>query len=575
VINKQNRTSCKACRLRKCLVVGMSKTGSRYGRRSNWFKIHCLLQEQSNYGTNSQAPQSFRSPVTPTLQDGSLPFVNSQLREAMPIDRDPGQVMIPRSLPTEATPETLISGNFAVAQLNSADKRLHEESLTSLKPEVAPNADDGEWLSRQNFFEAIRRSHIMKQQHMFDSTAIQNLLSSNAIEQHQNNQPFNSSRQIERLFPNGNMLKSPYLMNLNEWYRGGSSNENASKKLQSTECSSGQMSRIKFPSPDLGKTSGISSALHSPDDNASTDESKNIAIDIKTESTLNSKLHGDVSSKVESPKGLLTEEERLMFLKSTSNSQVNTVKKSLAPAQVETSSSTSKIHNDLFSKHINSNVFPFSPYSNGWPSLLSFPPFRQFQPLVHPGMIPSMPPFQINGMTNPLLSPDLMNSVMSPLPSPVDPMESTDNAGKKRIIDVILQGQRTSPSVLDSCKRRVSSPTTTVPFSQTLDVTSTSISGSLMHLPVAKDQPMDLSVKRKRKVPRNEAPLYYSSDDDMESDYVQSKLDFRDKLCVLSKTEAVEDHPLDQSCDLLSIKKNGDNQANMPLKIMKLEALGD
>lgn len=46
MINKKNRTACKACRLRKCLIVGMSKSGSRYGRRSNWFKIHCLLQEQ-------------------------------------------------------------------------------------------------------------------------------------------------------------------------------------------------------------------------------------------------------------------------------------------------------------------------------------------------------------------------------------------------------------------------------------------------------------------------------------------------------------------------------------------------
>lgn len=46
MINKKNRTACKACRLRKCLLVGMSKSGSRYGRRSNWFKIHCLLQEQ-------------------------------------------------------------------------------------------------------------------------------------------------------------------------------------------------------------------------------------------------------------------------------------------------------------------------------------------------------------------------------------------------------------------------------------------------------------------------------------------------------------------------------------------------
>ncbi|XP_042866038.1 protein embryonic gonad-like [Penaeus japonicus] len=46
VINKKNRTACKACRLRKCLLVGMSKSGSRYGRRSNWFKIHCLLEDR-------------------------------------------------------------------------------------------------------------------------------------------------------------------------------------------------------------------------------------------------------------------------------------------------------------------------------------------------------------------------------------------------------------------------------------------------------------------------------------------------------------------------------------------------
>ena len=57
IINKKNRTACKACRLRKCLMVGMSKSGSRYGRRSNWFKIHCLLQEQQQAAQQQQQQQ--------------------------------------------------------------------------------------------------------------------------------------------------------------------------------------------------------------------------------------------------------------------------------------------------------------------------------------------------------------------------------------------------------------------------------------------------------------------------------------------------------------------------------------
>lgn len=33
----------------------MSKSGSRYGRRSNWFKIHCLLQEQQNKASSGHS----------------------------------------------------------------------------------------------------------------------------------------------------------------------------------------------------------------------------------------------------------------------------------------------------------------------------------------------------------------------------------------------------------------------------------------------------------------------------------------------------------------------------------------
>ncbi|ODM95128.1 Protein embryonic gonad [Orchesella cincta] len=75
-ITKKNRTSCKSCRLRKCLSVGMSKSGSRYGRRSNWFKIHCLLSAQSqNGGMNSasEANNNNSSTTNNNNPQGSFP----------------------------------------------------------------------------------------------------------------------------------------------------------------------------------------------------------------------------------------------------------------------------------------------------------------------------------------------------------------------------------------------------------------------------------------------------------------------------------------------------------------------
>ncbi|CAG5102610.1 Similar to eg: Protein embryonic gonad (Drosophila melanogaster) [Cotesia congregata] len=83
VINKKNRTACKACRLRKCLLVGMSKSGSRYGRRSNWFKIHCLLQEQQaqqqQQSLHHQQQQSL--PSRPTPQNTTPPRLQQRSKE--------------------------------------------------------------------------------------------------------------------------------------------------------------------------------------------------------------------------------------------------------------------------------------------------------------------------------------------------------------------------------------------------------------------------------------------------------------------------------------------------------------
>ncbi|RZF48219.1 hypothetical protein LSTR_LSTR006186 [Laodelphax striatellus] len=79
VINKKNRTSCKACRLRKCLLVGMSKSGSRYGRRSNWFKIHCLLQEHNASGVSPNPNLGYQGLFNPGQLLASDKFLQSRL----------------------------------------------------------------------------------------------------------------------------------------------------------------------------------------------------------------------------------------------------------------------------------------------------------------------------------------------------------------------------------------------------------------------------------------------------------------------------------------------------------------
>lgn len=52
-------------------MVGMSKNGSRYGRRSNWFKIHCLLQEQQQQREQQQQHHQNHPP-----QPHDLMFLN-------------------------------------------------------------------------------------------------------------------------------------------------------------------------------------------------------------------------------------------------------------------------------------------------------------------------------------------------------------------------------------------------------------------------------------------------------------------------------------------------------------------
>ncbi|CAG0880426.1 unnamed protein product [Cyprideis torosa] len=117
VINKKNRTSCKACRLRKCLMVGMSKSGSRYGRRSNWFKIHCLLQEQTGHGLERLEPSSFH----PGLPTPPLPSPTPTQPSPSPTTKKDDKEDIPvkdMSSPDSMTSDTSSSADF-IATLRS------------------------------------------------------------------------------------------------------------------------------------------------------------------------------------------------------------------------------------------------------------------------------------------------------------------------------------------------------------------------------------------------------------------------------------------------------------------------
>ena len=50
-------------------MVGMSKSGSRYGRRSNWFKIHCLMQQTGSKSGSKVAGRKRKVPDSAAAAD--------------------------------------------------------------------------------------------------------------------------------------------------------------------------------------------------------------------------------------------------------------------------------------------------------------------------------------------------------------------------------------------------------------------------------------------------------------------------------------------------------------------------
>ncbi|XP_023029856.2 eagle isoform X1 [Leptinotarsa decemlineata] len=122
IINKKNRTACKACRLRKCLLVGMSKSGSRYGRRSNWFKIHCLLQEQQQQAGANMAAAAAANLLRPH------PYLS-------PLFRSP-QVTTPHT-PRDRSSES----DSGASSADMEDEMRSTSALSYLKSSASPSSD--------------------------------------------------------------------------------------------------------------------------------------------------------------------------------------------------------------------------------------------------------------------------------------------------------------------------------------------------------------------------------------------------------------------------------------------------
>ncbi|KAK8378486.1 hypothetical protein O3P69_011182 [Scylla paramamosain] len=464
VINKQNRTSCKACRLRKCLLVGMSKTGSRYGRRSNWFKIHCLLQEQAAF--NGQASSGLRPPITPTLQDGSLPYVASRLREAMGHEA-------PLRPPAPPPPHDLPA---ALSSLTAATHLQQREGGGGQELEGR----------REQLLAALRHCHALEAPRRAADLDLRRPVDLEALRRH--------------LEPEGERAAAPFALlewerRLREAARRAAQPDLDRKAPQPMEVKVSQAPEGKAPRSDLPSASPDMDTTAAPPKD---DHDKGFA--------------GGGGRGSPGACGLMTEEERLTFLKAVASPRPPP-----APRHLRGACAAPPRPADL---HV---------------------PQQQPLPLRAPAVFGA-----------PAASPSCSPSRFA----------KEDAATKKRFLDAVLQVQRRSASP---------------PERQDAPAASRSPRGHQVSPPTsqaAHDQPIDLTVRRKRKMDKSEIQYHPGDDkwlrgedgddeDDDDDDEVEELLE-DDEDEEVTEEEAVEEVVEEEA-------KEGEKQVEVPVKLLKLE----
>lgn len=128
----------------------MSKSGSRYGRRSNWFKIHCLLQEQQTQHQNNN--------------NGSSPQISASLEQLTNLHhqlqaRQTYQDKTIPSIKTAAAYQQLPIGNsFHPYSILNGNESKSEPHLSSPSDSGASSADLEDNSSLKRYLEKINKS---------------------------------------------------------------------------------------------------------------------------------------------------------------------------------------------------------------------------------------------------------------------------------------------------------------------------------------------------------------------------------------------------------------------------------